>query len=130
MRRDWNIIRDILEAIEQNKIRSHWDGLKDDESRRLILLHYDLLQESGLIVNYSLDSDFDDYGHINYHPCYIPEVPNAPYIHLTMAGYDLLEVLRDHRLWNAITTKAKSLSVKLTWEFIKQAIPIVYKSLL
>lgn len=130
MKRDWKTIKDLLEAVEQNKIRCHWEELKDDETRRLVLLHYELLQESGLIVNYSLDSDFDDSGKITYHPCCIHEVPNVQYIHLTMAGYDLLEVLRDHRLWNTITNKAKNLSVKLTWEFIKQAVPIVYKSLL
>lgn len=130
MKRDWNLIQEILEAIEQNKVRCHWDALETAESKRLVLLHYDLLQESGLIVNYVLDSDMDDDFHTEYHPKFTPEAPGAQYMHLTMAGYDLLEVLRDRKLWNAITSKAKSLSVKLTWEFIRQAIPVIYKSLL
>lgn len=130
MKRDWHLIQEILEAIEQNKVRCHWNSLESAESKRLVLLHYDLLQESGLITNYVLDSDMDDDFHVEYHPKFTPEAPGAPYMHLTMAGYDLLEVLRDRQLWNAITSKAKGLSVKLTWEFIRQAIPVIYKSLL
>lgn len=131
MKRDWNLIRDLLEAIEQNKVKMHWESLKSDEDRRLALLHYDLLQESGLIVNYVLDSsDFDDSGRVNYHPAYLPEAPNVPFMHLSMAGYDMLEALRDKNVWTSVRNKAANAGVALTWEFIKQAIPVIYKAML
>lgn len=130
MKRDWKIIEQILEAIELNKVRIHWESQESDEQRKLVQIHYDLLQESDLIANYELKSDMDDDMNTTVHPPFTQEDPSLPYMHLTMKGYDLLEVLRDKRLWNRIVTKAKDTGVKLTFEFIKQAIPIIYKQLL
>ncbi len=130
MKRDWTVIKDILEAIEQNKSRKHWESLPDDDSRNTVLMHYELLQESELIANFKIVTDADDDFKITRAPQFIPQVPGEPYLRLTMKGFDFLEVLRDQRLWQRILAFAKSSSVKLTYEFIKQAIPIIYKQLL
>lgn len=75
-------------------------------------------------------SDTDDFGNVSQHPVYLTQTTGICAIHLTMKGYDLLEVLRDQNLWSRIINKAKALGVKLTYEFIKQAIPVIYKQLL
>ena len=128
MKRDWNLIRELLESIEENKVKIYWDGL-NQEQQKAVLLHYELLEESRLISNYELQSDMDDSGKISYHPNFLPQEVNVPGIRLTMKGYDLLEVLRDDNLWSRIKAKAKGLGVKLTYEFIVQAIPFLYKSM-
>lgn len=129
MKRNWTIIKEILEAIETNQIKTHWDSLPE-EQYDLVLLHYELLEESELIANYQMVEDVDDFGNRNCHPLFWKERPGISSIRLTMKGYDLLEVLRDQSLWNKIINKAKSVGVKLTFEFIKQAIPVIYKQLL
>ncbi len=130
MKRDWEILKELLEAIEQNKVKQHWDNLPDDEHRNVVLMHYELLQDSDLIANFKIITDTDDSFKVIRQPLFIPQVPGEPYLRLTMKGYDFLEVLRDQRLWLRILSFAKSSSVKLTYEFIKQAIPIIYKQLL
>lgn len=129
MKRDWLIIKDIMSAIEENKVRTHWEALPEDK-HNIYLLHYELLQESELVANYQMISDTDDFGNVSQHPVYWAQTPGICAIHLTMKGYDLLEVLRDQNLWSRIINKAKSLGIKLTFEFIKQAIPVIYKQLL
>ena len=129
MKRNWTIVKEILEAIETNQIKTHWESLPE-EQHDLVLLHYELLEASGLISNYQMVNDVDIDGFSHRHPLFWKERPGIPSIRLTMKGYDLLEVLRDQALWNRIINKAKSLGVKLTFEFIKQAIPVIYKQLL
>ena len=113
MKRDWELIKEILTAIEENKVRIHWEQL-DKDKQKIVLMHYDLLQESNLIINYKLQSDMDDDGKIIYHPNYIIQDVDSPAIRMTMKGFDMLEVLRDQTLWNKILSKAKNLGVKLT----------------
>lgn len=129
MKRDWKIIKDILCAIEDNKVKIHWEQLQESEQKN-VLLHYELLKESELITNYELASDMDDDGKCTYHPNFLSQAPNVPGIRMTMKGYDLLEVLRDQTLWNRILSKAKALGVKLTYEFIVQAVPVIYKTMM
>lgn len=129
MKRDWSVIKDILEAIEDNRVKLHWESLPE-EKHNVVLLHYELLQESELIADYQMIEDIDDCYNVYRHPLFYSQMPGTRAIRLTMKGYDLLEVLRDQNLWNRIVNKAKAVSVKLTFEFIKQAIPVVYKQLL
>lgn len=42
MKRDWLIIKDIMNAIEENKVRTHWESLPEDK-HNIYLLHYELL---------------------------------------------------------------------------------------
>jgi len=129
MKRDWELIKEILTAIEENKVRIHWEQL-DKDKQKIVLMHYDLLQESNLIINYKLQSDMDDDGKITYHPNYIIQDVDSPAIRMTMKGFDMLEVLRDQTLWNKILSKAKNLGVKLTYEYILQAVPFLYKQMM
>lgn len=129
MKRNWTLVKEILEAIETNQIKPHWESLPE-EQHDLVLLHYELLEESGLIANYQMVNDVDIDGFSHRHPLFWKKRPEISSIRLTMKGYDLLEVLRDQSLWNKIINKAKSVGVKLTFEFIKQAIPVMYKQLL
>lgn len=83
MKRDWKIIKDILCAIEDNKVKIHWEQLQESEQKN-VLLHYELLKESELITNYELASDMDDDGKCTYHPNFLPQAPNVPGIRMTM----------------------------------------------
>ncbi len=31
MKRDWNLIREILESIEENKVKVYWDSLNKEQ---------------------------------------------------------------------------------------------------
>lgn len=46
-----------------------------------------------------------------------------------MSGHDLLDALRDQKIWNAIKLKSKQIGISLSWEFIKASIPIVIQNL-
>lgn len=127
MIRDWNLIREILQAIEDDKLELFYKSNSDKQDK--IILHLELLAESDLISNLKiLNVAVDTPG---------PNITNQqvlvfsnPSIRMTMQGYDLLETIRNKTIWKTITTKAYDAGVMLTWEFIKQVIPIVYKGLI
>lgn len=50
-------------------------------------------------------------------------------VYITMSGHDLLDALRDQKIWNAIKLKSKQIGISLSWEFIKASIPIVIQNL-
>lgn len=129
MKRDWKLIRGILEALEgDNYIAYHNAGgmtdeekakiYKDDLSsllpkkRMLVAQHLELLVDSGLVTQASC-STFENSG-----------------LRLTMKGYDMLDALRDDTVWNKVKDLAVKSGVTISWEFIKQAIPLIYKQLL
>ena len=69
MKRNWTIVKEILEVIETNQIKTHWESLPE-EQHDLVLLHYELLEESGLISNYQMVNDVDIDGFSHRHPLF------------------------------------------------------------
>lgn len=118
MRRDWQLLGALLEQIEKETVWAYLDNAGSAE-RDTALLHMELLADAGYIKDFTLRRAMDgtlSYGHTQ--------------VRITMAGYDLKEVITDARLFNQIRQKATDCGVRLSWEFIKAAIPVVIKSLL
>ena len=117
MKRDWELIAKILQNIENETLDAMIDNASKDDGD-LIIKHLELLIDCdhvrGVEIKHSSGGLF--YGLAD---------PR-----LTMSGYDLKEVLLDKNLFSKIKEKATSAGVKLSWEFIKGAIPFVYKSIM
>lgn len=113
MVRDWNLIRDVLEACEQDRLdayvaKSGADYDEDDLSpqeldklalenakkyRKLVLGHLELCIDAGFICNDA---------------------------RLTMKGHDFLIRLRDANTWNKIKSFSKHTGIVLTVESIAE----------
>lgn len=129
MKRNWDLIRNILCALEEDRfveyVRS--GGLSDKETQKFadlksgridtesleeakknrrneIWLHVELLIDCGVIQN----TQFDREGVNNNY-------------RLSMQGHDFLEDLRNQEVWDKIKNQAFKSGAKLTWTFITAA---------
>jgi hypothetical protein len=141
MKRDWDLIRDQLLAIEEGRDfrtavigiagdpEPEWkDGQTEAEFKAVfdehkaaeerILGHLQLLLESGYIdgvtVGRSLSGEY-------YYAVSRPR--------LTMAGHDLLDTIRSRPLWEKITSTAKTKGLELTADVIKALAGTALKAL-
>ena len=120
MKRNWNVIRIILERVEDESLGSFIrtkEFMRDAETSdpNVLLGHVEILIEAGVLRNCRVtrggDGKFESWD------------LRAPYI--SMQGHDLLDALRDEVVWKRITKKAATAGTILSWEFIKAAIPVV-----
>lgn len=120
MKRNWNVIRIILEHVEDESLGSFIrtkEFMKDAETAdpNILLGHVEILIEAGVLRNCRVsrggDGKFESWD------------LRAPYI--SMQGHDLLDALRDEAIWKRIVRKATNAGTAISWEFIKAAIPIV-----
>lgn len=98
MVRDWDVVRELLGKIEDESLKEfiehlHKDilfGKNDEKFESIVARHLKLLSESGYIKGIQ-------YG------CTLPGKVSYVRIEpeLTMAGYDLLEVLRSKTVWRS-----------------------------
>lgn len=140
MKRDWNEIRAILEAIENDKFADYvgkngeyFDDtlLTEGEKRRkleelglerrdVILGHIELLVDAGIIKGIQIDIFTHDLGIAGIQQL-------RPRI--TMAGYDLLEYLRSPKFRKALRDYCKQVGTELTLDVIRYGVPTVLKIL-
>ena len=114
MKRDWNVIRNLLQAIENDTIEALIENSADNQ---FFIYHLELLTDSGYVKGVTVRLSGDGKYFVSYlNP------------RLTMQGHDLSTVLHEKRVWEQIKAKATEAGLKLTWEFIKQATPVVYRS--
>ena len=129
MKRNWDLIRDILCALEEDRFVEYVNsgGLSDKEIQKFtdlksgrvdkesledakqkrrteIWLHVELLIDCGVIQN----TQFDREGLNNNY-------------RLSMQGYDFLDDLRNQDVWEKIKAQALKSGAKLTWTFITAA---------
>ena len=123
MKRDWKIIRAILEHIEAEDLSvclakySYVKELSTNEEE--FLGHIEILLDAGIIRNAEVRrSSSGTFSAFSVNGVFI-----------TMQGHDLLDALRDSTVWTRIKEKAVNAGVSLSWEFIKAAIPAVMKDL-
>lgn len=116
MRRDWDIIRELLAQIEAETLPAFIDkthrevqfGHGDAVFERDVARHLKLLAEAGYV--YGIDIANSRPGRVSYARVE-PE--------LTMEGYDLLEVLRSKTVWTSVKDQMKATGAALTAEAIK-----------
>lgn len=129
MKRNWDLIRDILCSLEEDRFVEYVNsgGLSDKEIQKFtdlksgrvdkesledakqkrrteIWLHVELLIDCGVIQN----TQFDREGLNNNY-------------RLSMQGYDFLDDLRNQEVWEKIKAQALKSGAKLTWTFITAA---------
>jgi hypothetical protein len=124
MKRDWRVIENILTHIEDGdlnqyvKKQQYLTDLEIDDKD--YFGHIEILIDAGLIKHCSvtrcLDGSFREW-HLE-----------SPFI--TMQGHDLLDAMRDKKLWTRIKAKSVQCGVLMSWEFIKAAIPIVLREII
>ncbi len=147
MKRDWNVIRDILTAIEEDRFANfvkhagnneEWmDGLDADEieKKRLQRLrcfdgHVRLLIDAGLISKINSNIiELDEYRMRS------GSSPQHGYsydyrrLQLSMDGHDLLQHMREPKIWNKVKSMADQMGVSLTMDFVRTAFPKIMNSL-
>lgn len=118
MKRDWKMIGRVLSDVEDERVEDVINTIADDDESERYLRHLELLSDCGYVLG--VDIGFTRAGvRLDF---------NHP--RLSMSGYDFKDVLQDKKLWNAIKRKAQDGTMRLSWEFIKAAVPVVLKELL
>lgn len=102
MKRDWEIIRQVLIAVEDDKFDEY---LNNTENQKIVIGNTVLLMKSGFIdgdVLSNLDTDEDI--HVK---C------------LTWQGHELLDTIRSKPVWEYIKSTALEKGLELTFEVVK-----------
>lgn len=131
MKRDWNLIRDVLEACEDDRLdeyisKSGADYDEDDltpqqkdklefenakKYRRLVIGHLELCLDEEFIKGVEI---------VKYSDGTLGPVSYCKEARLTMKGHDFLVKLRDQNMWKNIKSIAKQTGIALTVESISQ----------
>ena len=137
MKRDWNEIKEILEAIEQDRFADYIgkNGEFFDDSmmtpgrkrqkleelgagrRDIILGHIELLVDAGIIKG--IQVDLFTTGAIAGLTKTRPRI--------TMEGYDLLEYLRSSKFRKALTEYCGKIGTEITLDVLKYGVPAILK---
>lgn len=135
MVRSWPLLKEILESIEQDRFDKllttygydiELDELSDaklidfqnshSEDKYKLFCHIELLIDSGLIrglelTTYDLDEGFKDL---------LSKRPR-----LSMAGFDLLDAMRNEKLWPKVKSTIKTVGVDMSLTALKTAIDVL-----
>lgn len=114
MKRDWDLLRQIMLNIEDDK--PIFDGLihevesAEAEQRQdnRLLGHLDLLVANGFVCGAKTVKSTR--GYAGFSAC------NTG---LTMAGHDLLDTIRSATIWESIKATAKKKGIELSFEAVK-----------
>lgn len=123
MKRDWDLVREILERVEDGTLPAYLakeDFIAKGITKEDLFGHIEIMLDAGILKNGIVSrgwggkfSQWDMQG-----------------VFIAMHGYDLLDALRDKAVWTRIKQKARQSAVSVSWEFIKAAIPVVMIELL
>lgn len=129
MKRDWDLLRSQLEAIENDRDLSKElpavpydmtrigfsptqalnDKTEQAASERVRYIgHLELLSNAGYIQGVSIERGVDGKVSLGF---------ASP--RLTMTGHDLLDTMRSPKIWNRIKETAKDKGIELTFDAIK-----------
>jgi len=104
MKRDWDVIREVLLAVEENSSRElHYDVAEDNE--RKTAEHAFLLWKSGFLDGIDGSSMDGEYVIVTG---------------LTWAGHDLLQTIQSKPVWERIKSTAQEKSIDLTFDAVKK----------
>lgn len=104
MKRDWDVIREVLLAVEANSSRElHFDVSEDDE--RKTAEHAFLLWKSGFLDGIDGSSMESDYVIVTG---------------LSWTGHDLLQTIQSKPVWERIKSTAQEKGVDLTFDVVKR----------
>lgn len=117
MKRDWELIRKILSAVEDNPAGETLGATEIDAGDHIVVLdHIDLLNDAGFLKAEVVK--------------FIGGGGDAIITGLTFAGHDLLDTIRNDTMWSGIKKTAMSKGLDLTFEVVKQAGKMVLDNVL
>ncbi|WP_233842201.1 DUF2513 domain-containing protein [Dyella sp. 2HG41-7] len=117
MKRDWDVVREILLALEQqneNSSRgiSHIEG-RDDSN---VAYHIRIMIEAGLIEGNVRD--------------YLGGEVSAVALRMTWTGHEFLDQIRSQNVWGKVKSQAAEKGLSLTFEVVKSLAGAVTKAIL
>ena len=116
MKRDMDLIREILFAVEKHDAAGGWITVEiEGHSQNEINYHMVLLKDAGLMDAAVMGSQQD----LHVQP-----------IRLTWAGHEFIDAARSGKVWEGAKAFALKTTGTLTLEGIKLAIPHVMKGLM
>lgn len=116
MKRDMDLVRQILIALEELPMIAGWHDIEiQGRSEMEIVFHIRLMHEAGLIEA----QDLTTMAHI----CWKPK-------RLTYAGHEFLDAARSETVWNRAKDKLMGATGTLTMEGMKAALAEVVKGML
>lgn len=121
MKRDWDVIRNLLVEIEEQTYSDNYDLHLDNdaEPRQLDILQIemaDLLLSKGFLTGDRAAYSDGSLGLYN--------------LKLTWDGHELLDTLRDATVWNRIKEISRDKGVDITFESLKIMLSLALTSLL
>lgn len=117
MKRDWDVIREVLLKVEEGNGDKEISSEDFPEPERaLVAYNMLLLREAGLVDGGGRDPSMGP--------------PHAFVNRMTWEGHELLDSIRDDTAWNRIKETAKEKSVDLTIDTIKILAKAILESLL
>lgn len=102
MKRDWDVIRAILIATEEDRFDEYLEKTEDD---KFILGNTTLLIEAGFLSGEALES--------------LDGIDDVFVKDLTWQGHELLDVIRSKPVWEKIKMTALEKGLELTFDVVK-----------
>lgn len=135
MIRNWTVIREVLEDVEQGRLDEKLERLADDLERAKSVSddaetsaekeqnryfeHLLLSIEGGLVEGVDVKTM----------PAPPPWRFGTTYPRLTMQGHDMLDALRSKTVWARVVNKASEMSLPITLELIKAVMTSIIKGI-
>lgn len=140
MKRDWNLIRMQLEAIERDDANSLFSDLGEEPKHQneMSWEEYDNLMseyktKENLIFDHlklSIDDGYIDGVYIQLSADGIWSRGLGARPRLTSKGHDLISTIRSKDIWNVITETAKKKGIELTFSAISELGKVAIKNIL
>ena len=115
MRRDWDLVRQILLALEKTESGRLMPGDVPGWDKRIVSYHFKIMNEAGLICAKCVAGD-GSVGCVG--------------LSLTWEGHELLDSIRAHSVWNQVKGLAREKGLDLTFYVVKEAAKTILESLL
>lgn len=118
MKRDWDLMGDIFNSIEKDEFEKRFMGINDEEERRRVFWHVEMLIDAGYIKGITL----------------IPNARGIPAVRLngpriTLQGYDFADIVKDKALLPQVIAAVEKAGLMVTWETLKAFAPKVIMSI-
>jgi len=109
MKRDWVIIREILQRLEGAEAANAVLNSKDvsNHPEQAVAYNMRLLNEAGFIKANILESNMGD-----------GEIVMAMARHLTNTGHDLLDTIRNDTVWNKTVERFQSKGIDMSFDLV------------
>jgi hypothetical protein len=115
MKRDWDLVRQILLALEKTESGRLMPGDVPGWDTRMVSYHFKIMNEAGLICAKCVAGD---------------GLEDCVGLSQTWEGRELLDSIRAHSVWNQVKGLVRRKGLDLTYYVVKEAAKSILESLL